>query len=271
MEGSEHLATIADDVVEIAADSAQLAEDLLRATRHRYILAAGVGIIGLSVGFAIGYRLASKRAELRFEVLLEAELAKAKEVYDRKYKVDDFATPGDALATLHGAEAAMQTYKPPTTTVPEESVATPETNDPRPPVETVVRNIFTDNEWNLEQEVSKRKSSPHLPYVISQEEYMEGVPGYEQITLAYYEDGEGILVDPQDVPIPDSDKIVGDDNLLRFGHGSGDSRVVYVRNDDISVDFEIIKSQGSFESEVLGFKHSDDDRRRSRRMRASDD
>lgn len=268
MEGSEHLSAVADDVVEIAQDSVQLAEDLLRATKHRYILAAGVGVIALGAGIAIGYKIASKKASLRYEVLLEAEMAKAEEFYVRKYKGEGYETPGEAMATLHGAEAAMVTYKPRTPEVVEEAPTDP--TDPRPPVETVVSNIFSDNEWNLEQEKSKRKASPHLPYVISQDEYMEGEPGYEQITLAYYEDGEGVLVDPQDKPIPDSDKIVGDDNLLRFGHGSGDSRVVYVRNDDISVDFEIVKSQGSYEQEVLGLRHSDE-RRRPRRMRASDD
>lgn len=266
VEGKEHLATVADDVVTIAEDGVQLAEDLLRATRHRYILAGGVGLVALGVGFYIGYRVATKKATLRYEVLLEAELAKAREVYAKKYKADEFSTPDQAMATLHGAEAAIQTYQA-SKDVPADAELIP--SDPRPPVETVVGNVFADAEWNQTQEESKRVANPDEPYIISQEEYMEGLPDHQQITLAFYE-GDEILCDAQDKPIDAVDRIVGESNLLRFGHGSGDSRVVYVRNDREGADFEIIKSQGSYEQEVLGLKHSSD-RRPPRRMRATDD
>jgi hypothetical protein len=66
--------------------------------------------------------------------------------------------------------------------------------------------------------------------------------------------------------------LVGDDNL-RFGYGSNDSNMVYVRNPRIEMDMEIVRSQGTYTKEVLGFddeaelKHSG----RRRRFRESDE
>lgn len=265
MAASEETTAVLEDMVEVSDDLANLAEDLVRLARRQKVLIPTALIVGAGIGAFIGYRIASKKAALRYEILLEA---KAKDFYAQKYKGEGFSTPTEALATLHGAEAAMQTYKPPA--VPEvPDLPTEAPDDPRPPVETVVSNIFSDNEWNLEQEKSKRAANPDLPYVISHEEYKNNESGFQQIAIAYYEE-DGILTDPADRPIDDDEGTVGKDNLMRFGHGSGDPRVVYIRNPREEVEFEVVKSQGSFDQEVLGLKHSDE-RRRPRRMRASDD
>ncbi|QAU06290.1 hypothetical protein SEA_RICKMORE_56 [Gordonia phage Rickmore] len=89
------------------------------------------------------------------------------------------------------------------------------------------------------------------PYIISVSEFMENDPQYSQNTISYYQ-GDSVLADDSDQPIPDINSIVGERNLQRFGEGSGDPNIVFVRNDRLEVDFEITQSLGTYAEEVLG-------------------
>jgi hypothetical protein len=68
------------------------------------------------------------------------------------------------------------------------------------------------------------------------------------VTLMYYA-GDDILVDELDVPIYNYQKIVGE---LKFGHGSQDPNIVYVRNEKLQLEYEILNNPESFQVEVLG-------------------
>lgn len=74
------------------------------------------------------------------------------------------------------------------------------------------------------------------PYVISPDEFAER-DGYDTVSLTYYEDG--ILTDEEDNPIKDIDTVVGIESLSHFGEYEDDS--VFVRNDDLKLDFEILR------------------------------
>lgn len=123
--------------------------------------------------------------------------------------------------------------------------------------ETTSRSIFVDGreleEFDYAAEVDKR--NPDEPYIITHDEFMENENGFTQGTMTYY-NGDDILTDDKDVPVPDIDEIVGSEALTRFGYGSRDRNVVYVRNEKIETDFEITLSQGEFAKEVAGFQHS---------------
>ncbi|QXO14082.1 hypothetical protein SEA_ALAINAMARIE_58 [Gordonia phage AlainaMarie] len=89
------------------------------------------------------------------------------------------------------------------------------------------------------------------PYIISVSEFMDNDFEYQQNTISYYQ-GDSVLADDSDQPIPDINTIVGERNLQRFGEGSGDPNIVFVRNDSLQVDFEITQSLGTYAGEVLG-------------------
>jgi hypothetical protein len=118
-------------------------------------------------------------------------------------------------------------------------------------------NIFVDGreleEFDYAAEVDKR--NPDEPYIITHDEFMENENGFTQGTMTYY-NGDDILTDDKDVPVPDIEEIVGSEALTKFGYGSRDRNVVYVRNEKIETDFEITLSQGEFAKEVAGFQHS---------------
>lgn len=131
-------------------------------------------------------------------------------------------------------------------------------------IEVVERNVFADPRdapepgmegWDYATELARR--SGDKPYIISHDEYFEGELDYEQVQVTYYE-GDDVLVDDQDVPIPDSDASVGDDNLTKFGHGSKDENIVYIRNDGRGLDYEVVRSEGKYAYEVLGFENDDE-------------
>lgn len=115
-------------------------------------------------------------------------------------------------------------------------------------------NIFVDGrnleEFDYAAEVDRR--DPDYPYVITHDEFMENENGWEQNTLTYY-NGDDILTDEKDVPVPDVEAVVGSDALTKFGHGSRDRNVVYVRNEKLESDYEITLSMGEFSKEVAGF------------------
>lgn len=129
-------------------------------------------------------------------------------------------------------------------------------NPTQDPAEIVVENqpnfinIFKNDsisiDWDYELEQGNRTMDK--PYILHQDEYFAKETEYSQSTLTYYS-GDDILVDEQEVPIYNYKAVVGD---LLFGHGSDDPNVVYVRNDKLSGEYEVIKDSGHYEIEVLG-------------------
>jgi hypothetical protein len=107
---------------------------------------------------------------------------------------------------------------------------------------------ITDDSWNYEEEQENR--TPDAPYVIHRDEFFNRETGYHQNTLQWYV-GDKILCDENDVPIYAPEKVVGQ---LRFGHGSGDPNVVYVRNEKLSAEYEIVRNEGLYQIEVLGIE-----------------
>lgn len=86
------------------------------------------------------------------------------------------------------------------------------------------------------------------PYVISPGEFGE-FEDYAQISLVYYADQ--ILADDNDDLVDDIDETVGIDSLSHFGEYEDDS--VFVRNDTLKCDYEILLDQRKF-SEVLALR-----------------
>jgi len=64
--------------------------------------------------------------------------------------------------------------------------------------------------------------------------------------------------------------LIGEGNLERFGHGSGDEEIVFVRNDKLEILFEICRSENSYAEEVAGFSHDDLPYRNLERMRRAE-
>lgn len=234
----------------------------------------GAVLLGAAAGGAAGYFFAKKqlsmKLQLHYEKIAEKEIADAKAHYESlNIAREKPKSPEEVLRDLHGegetegakeAVQAMHNYQG--VMVEKESLA-----ETPPDASTVTRNIFAERDrvvpppkdsdgWDYDTELRIREENPDRPFIISQDEFFEGEKEYEQTSLTYYE-GDDTLVDDHDQPVPDSDATVGDDNLMRFGHGSKDPNTLYVRNDRLELDFEIALSKGKYTVEVLGFEDED--------------
>ena len=123
--------------------------------------------------------------------------------------------------------------------------------------EIVTKNIFDDHGPSSYNDLDRSHRDSSRPYIISDEEFEDGDLSYNQNTLTYYQ-ADGVLTDERDQPV-NTHFVVGDKNL-QFGNASGDVNIVYVRNDKLSVDFEICQSFGSYAEEVLGVALPEDRR-----------
>lgn len=133
-------------------------------------------------------------------------------------------------------------------------------------------NVFTDpesgDEWDEEAEAATRIDGE--PFVISVEEFIENDNEWPQETVTWYE-GDAILADSLEVPMYNPSELLGE---LKFGHGSGDKNVVYIRSVRQHKEYEVLRHAGRYELEVAGhtieqefedrdLKHSNDRKFRS--------
>lgn len=249
---------------------------------------AGLGVAGY---FAMKRRLETKLRK-EYDEQFDAEVEEMREHYSRLTKSGRFDSPEAAVEELLTKEAAtaLRHYGNQTVELKGEPVVDVRAGevtdavgaeDPdfeeraevnvaelrermrRGPVTVEERtdgNIFLDGhpltgeeEWD-QAEIDRARSSGE-PHVISHDEFMENPDDWSTNNLTYF-NGDDTLVDDQEVPIDDIEEVVGSENLSKFGQGSRDRNVVYVRNPKSEVLFEITFHAGEYSKEVAGFKHS---------------
>lgn len=111
--------------------------------------------------------------------------------------------------------------------------------------------------------------SPDHPYVISFAEFQEDETHYDKISIEYFE-ADNTLADDRDQIIPDVDEMIGRRNLSRFGQGSEDPNIVYIRNERIHVDFEVAYNPRGYAEIILGVETEPKHKRQIQRMREDD-
>lgn len=250
----EVVAQGAEEVAEQATEFADAVRDVPNVRLKWGALGAAGGLV---VGAAIGWKIAYKRLETKFEQIAEEEISAMRDHFRARETARE-----DREVGLDELRAQAKRYAP-TPDEPDRPVdlVTPEVPEPEQ------RNVFEDHddelpadEWDAEREIASRV--PGVPHIIHKDEY--GEVDFAEMTLTYYE-GDDVLADAKDKVVDDQDKIVGVGNLSKFGHGSEDPNVVYVRNDELGADIEIIRNNKTYAEEVHGFAHSDLPPRRRRR------
>lgn len=233
--------------------------------KQSYMILAGVTTLSAGIGVVAGFFFSKKKLGIMYNDISKQEIADAKEFYSVLHKKGEYETPESTVENLGLTEAvdALRLYRG-----DEDDMIT---GDVRigsiDPSITGTDESDPTYDFDLEDELGNR--SPDKPYIISHDEFMDNEPDYNQLTLAYF-DGDDVLSDIHDQPIDDVIELVGL-NYQWFGHGSKDSRIVYIRNEKLSTDFEIVHNKGKYVEEVLGFIQHDDNRRLIRRFRGDDE
>jgi hypothetical protein len=256
---------VIDGLEDIAVAAPQAAQGI-----NKGVLLVGGIVIGVSVGFLI----AKKRLESKYLAMAEEEIAEIRAMYYQRRKLDMDADSRVKEAKKSAAQILEERgYTPPTAQderyIQSEQAAIDEANAEAARAEleaeeeivvpngdeVVVTNVFHAGEidewdWDIEKTIRK-EAHGGVPYVLHRDEYFENEQGYDQITLTYFE-GDDVLADSHDTPVDDQDAMVGLGNLAKFGHGSGDPNTVYVRNDELQIEIEVIHSDGKFSEQRRG-------------------
>lgn len=102
----------------------------------------------------------------------------------------------------------------------------------------------TEKETRKESEGEGDVDDMVRPYVIEEEDFDD--IGYETESLYYYDDGVLIYSITEEV-INNIDELVGEDSIKQLLESGED--YIYVRNDELGIDFEILRDRRNF-SEV---------------------
>jgi hypothetical protein len=242
----------------------------------RWAVPAACSAVAFGVGTAVGHILTKRRyktvvvevedtAQLSFDfnsTEFDREINKATYVV-RKMRDESenlMATVRD-IATLQGVPVSPSRENHPSNQRPDPKLIVVASQEEK--IETAdgeIVGVFVDAEvdddWDYEVELQNR--DPVYPYIIHRDEFFNDEMGYgdkgDQRTFTFYA-GDEILTDEKDIPIYDQVARVG---TLRFGHGSGDPNLVYVRNEKEQEEYEIVLDDGAYEIVVLGGQVADD-------------
>lgn len=102
---------------------------------------------------------------------------------------------------------------------------------------------------DIAEEKNSKPATSVTPYVITPEDFGEEEE-YDTVSYTYYADG--VLVDDYDEIVENADEVVGKDSLTRFGEYEDDT--VYVRNDALKLDYEIMRDVRKYEDVVNSYK-----------------
>lgn len=276
--------------------AAEVAETLIEEVAEAVVLpnvkliAASAAVAGLVAGIGLGYLVARNRLEAKYTQIAEDEISEMRSHFEkrelaRREKPDlaDLAAPGKAAIITKNEQYHEESPVDDEKVVvmgPDGSTVIRDVPDymknadgsvtrsaDLPPVKShyTEKNVFDTQEpdnlgdgWDYATETKLRAAKSGFPYVIHQDEIGEepDVGGLTEYT--YYEEDD-VLADETDKIVHDRETMIGGDNLLRFGQGSGSEDVVFVRNPTLGEEFEITKSQNSYAREVLGIEPEDED------------
>lgn len=206
---------------------------------------AGAAVVGAGIGFFVGYKLLEKRLEEAFDERIDQETSKMREFYNLVEK--PFATPQDAVKEL----------------IPDPPA---EPEDPRQPnmkvaYHKIVQTEYTDAQADEAEAAAAVEETQNVfdnaprdsskAYVIPEDVYMANETGFQQNTLTYYE-GDDTLVDERDEIMASPHDVIGENFRTQFGEDSRNGNIVYFRHEKLGLEFEVVRSEGSYKREVLG-------------------
>lgn len=130
-----------------------------------------------------------------------------------------------------------------------------------PESEPVPQSVFaeSDGDWDYEVELEKRKGE--RVYMIHEDEFHAQEADFHQTSATFYE-GDAILADEDNNPVYNHAQIVGE---FKFGHGSSDPNVCFVRNEKRQCEYEILRHTGMFTKEVMHLDIEDNQRTAAKR------
>lgn len=191
-------------------------------------------VLIFAAGAAVGSVVTWKLVEEAYKKIAADEIASVQEYYSDKY---DIVKPADEDESEDDEEGPVI-----------------DQNDIREYAETLLSNRYTDYAnggvtKEKTEEVTEVRDTKG-PYVISPDEYAAN-NDYDNITYTCYADG--VVTDMNNQVMRDVEDILGIHPLDHFGDYEEDS--VYVRNDELEIDYEILLDYREYSDIVKSNTH----------------
>lgn len=172
------------------------------------------------VGAAVGSVVTWKLVEKKYADLADKEIESVVESFRARYETEDTETSEDVVDDDEEADCPDEYYE----IIRKNGYSTEQTAD-------------SNDEEEIEEE---EEEDMDRPYVISPDEF--GDCDYAQVSLTYHTDG--IVSNDRHKIIANVDELIGIESLDHFGEYEDDS--VFVRNDKLKTDFEILMDYRAF-------------------------
>lgn len=181
-------------------------------------------LVIFAAGAAIGSVVTWKLVKTKYEQIAQEEIDSVKEMYSSRTTINNETTEEN-----------------------EESEEDPDAADLEEYENKIAENGYTNYSNKKEEkggtDTMTNNDGQFGPYVISPDQFDEN-PDYDVVSLTYYADK--VLTNEMDEVIEpgEIDTLIGLDSLETFGEYEDDS--VFVRNDEIKTDFEILLDERNF-------------------------
>lgn len=169
------------------------------------------------IGFGVGALVATKMLKQQYEDILQEEIESIKQVEERKKKINE-KTDSDDEDYILGVDLGteVETYEA----------------------------IASKYEHPMDDGERKR------PYEISDEQFAESMDCFDKISLFYYSDD--VLADESEEIVDDVERAVGIKLLMDWAGDPDKSETLYVRNENMSIDYEIVRMEQAYSEMVCG-------------------
>lgn len=225
-----------------------------------------------SINEAKNEKVISDRVEAAVKQYKAHELAKLNNDIMSKVKDSIFKTNEPEKVTSEEIEEFRDKlnrlpYSNISTSIVEEPKEAPDDDDIDIPVEK--HNAFRDSEGINEDEIAEEEEDDDIPeqgsdkspYLISPAEYQfDHQEDYEKESLIFFKDN--ILTDEDfaEIPVKDAEKLLGGARLFTsFGSKGAKSDRVYIRNERLHTDYEIVRSPRKYTQDVLHMEDEEEE------------
>ena len=186
---------------------------------------------GLAVGGAAGWFFTKRHYENLVETRITAELK-------RFYDLRDARMAADAEKSEDDVEKPEEAEEFDRSKVVYENLT-------EPYIPEMVEKIRYSKAWNGDvRDAKTAPPSPNEPFLIDEEAWGVGVPGYGSESLSYYLDGDLLINDESEVL--DIDEFIGQHSLEEFRHFETQDDIIFVRNPKLGMDYEVSLSRGRY-------------------------
>lgn len=179
--------------------------------------------LGASIGSLVTYKVVSSK----YKQIAQEEIDSVKEVFLNRIREELTNSNVESKGTVEKQESKAKKAKDKPNIIEYATI-----------LKDMNYSSFSNDD---DEEMEAEEYMNNEPYVIAPEELGE-VDNYEVISLTYYSDE--VLTDDNDDIIEDVEDVVGTDALSSFGDYEDDS--VFVRNDRLQCDFEILADERAY-------------------------